>query len=43
MLGVSTLVQPKVQDGKLSFSAPSATPAQVKGKYAYVFKIENVL
>jgi hypothetical protein len=36
-------VKPKVQDGKLSFSAPVATPAQVKGKHAYVFKVENVL
>jgi alpha-L-fucosidase len=43
MLGVAASVKPSVKDGKLSFSAPLATPADVKGKYAYVFKVENVL
>lgn len=43
MLGVDASVKPKLKEGKLSFSAPMATPAQVKGAYAYVFKVENVL
>ncbi len=43
MLGVSAPVKVEAKTGKLIIKAPVATPAQVKGKYAYVFKVANAL
>ena len=43
MLGVSVPVKAELKAGKLIIKAPVATPAQVKGKYAYVFKVERAL
>jgi hypothetical protein len=43
MLGVEAPVPTRYKSGKLTILAPKASPAQVKGKFAYVFKVENVL
>lgn len=43
MLGVSEPVQVAYKKNRLTIQPPLATPAQVKGQYAYVFKVEGVL
>jgi alpha-L-fucosidase len=42
MLGVDAPVKFTTTNNNLTIKAPLVSPAKIKGKYAYVFKIENV-